>query len=93
MAFLNTELFSRLILALRLAPLGGHLRGQLLGPLGLLLGASRWARCAAATPSAIWLTWSPFSFCSSCTNAARPIRVCAVLVVSSASGVLDPPFM
>ena len=92
MAFLNTELFSRLILPWACRRLMAICAVSCLARWVCCSALAR-ARCAAATPSAIWLTWSPFSFCSSCTNAARPIRVDAVLVVSSSSGVVNPPFM
>src|SRR5438067_1854901 len=91
MAFLNTELFSRVILLCACRRLLAISAVSCLARRVCCSALAR-ARCAAATPSAIWLTWSPFSCCNTCTNAARPIRVDALLVVSSSSGVVSPPF-
>ena len=92
MAFLNTELFSRVILDWAWRRLPAISAVSCLARRVCCSALAR-ARCAAATPRAIWLTRSPFSCCSSCMNAARLIRVCAELVVSSSSGLASAPFM
>jgi len=92
MAFLNTELFKMVILACACRRLLAISAVSCSARLACCSALSR-ARWAAATPRAIAVTWSPFSCCSTCMNAARLISVPAVLVVSSSSGVAKPPVM